>query len=102
MGEGWSDYFAITIQNYFLDEERVTTGSWVAGDERGIRSAPYTDDYPGSFGQLGRPPYDTGPARETARTQYWRNMVCRSDEDESRSESRPRGQESRDTCSAGR
>lgn len=61
MGEGWSDYFAITIQNYFLDEERVTTGSWVAGDERGIRSAPYTDDYPGSFGQLGRPPYDTDP-----------------------------------------
>lgn len=58
MGEGWSDYFALTIQNYSLEEERTTTGAWVVGDERGIRMAPYTDDYPGSFGDIGSPPYD--------------------------------------------
>lgn len=59
MGEGWSDYFALTTQNYFLDEERTTTGTWVVNDERGIRTAPYTDNYPGSFGRIGSPPYDT-------------------------------------------
>ncbi|HEY0319570.1 MAG TPA: M36 family metallopeptidase [Pyrinomonadaceae bacterium] len=60
MGEGWSDYFALTIQNYFLDEERAVLGSWVTNRAEGIRSAPYTDDYQkkGTYGKIGSPPYD--------------------------------------------
>lgn len=61
MGEGVSDYFALTIQNYFLEEERTVLGSWVVDRSEGIRSAPYTDDYRdrGTFGKIGSPPYDT-------------------------------------------
>jgi extracellular elastinolytic metalloproteinase len=63
MGEGWSDYFALTIQNYFLDEERTVVGSWVINSPGGIRMAPYTDDYQqiGTFGKIGSPPYDRDP-----------------------------------------
>ena len=56
MGEGWSDYFALTVQNYFLQDERVVTGSWVVNQPGGIRSAPYTDEYPRTFGQISAPP----------------------------------------------
>jgi extracellular elastinolytic metalloproteinase len=55
MGEGWSDYFALTIQNFFLNSERTVTGDWVVNDPAGIRLAPYDDKYPGSFGQIGKP-----------------------------------------------
>jgi len=55
MGEGWSDYFALTIQNFFLDPEKTVTGDWVVNDPAGIRLAPYTDEYPGTFGQIGKP-----------------------------------------------
>lgn len=36
MGEGWSDYFALTVQNIFRDEEMTTIGAWVA--RHGARS----------------------------------------------------------------
>lgn len=55
MGEGWSDYFALTIQNFFLNSEKTVTGDWVANNPNGIRLAPYDDNYPGSFGQIGKP-----------------------------------------------
>jgi extracellular elastinolytic metalloproteinase len=64
MGEGWSDYFALTIQNCLASirnpqsVERVVTGDWVINDSNGIRLAPYDDNYPGTFGSIGRPPYD--------------------------------------------
>lgn len=64
MGEGWSDYFALTIQNCLAlirnpqAKERVVTGDWVINDSNGIRLAPYDDNYPGTFGSIGRPPYD--------------------------------------------
>jgi extracellular elastinolytic metalloproteinase len=41
MGEGWSDYFALTIQNHRADEEKTVTGDWVTGQEGGIRMHPY-------------------------------------------------------------
>lgn len=55
MGEGWSDYFALTIQNFFLNAEKTVTGDWVVNNPNGIRLAPYDDNYPGSFGQIGKP-----------------------------------------------
>jgi extracellular elastinolytic metalloproteinase len=55
MGEGWSDYFALTIQNFFLNQEKTVTGDWVVNRAGGIRLHPYDDNYPGSFGDIGQP-----------------------------------------------
>lgn len=43
MGEGWGDYFALTIQNFNRDvrTERIVTGNWVTGRSTGIRLFPY-------------------------------------------------------------
>lgn len=45
MGEGWSDYFALTIQNFNNEVEKVTAGNWVKNNHAGVRSHPYTDAY---------------------------------------------------------
>ncbi len=52
MGEGWSDYYALTIQNFFRPVEKTVTGDWVVNDAAGIRRAPYDDAYPFKFGDL--------------------------------------------------
>src|SRR3954451_6079511 len=56
MGEGWSDFFALTIQNYFRavngQDERVITGNWVVDNPTGIRSNPYDDRYPFTYGNV--------------------------------------------------
>jgi extracellular elastinolytic metalloproteinase len=48
MDEGWSDFFALTIQNFFRtpnhQAERVIIGDWVVNDQTGIRSNPYDDN----------------------------------------------------------
>ncbi|MCU1519560.1 MAG: hypothetical protein JWQ75_4281 [Pseudarthrobacter sp.] len=54
MGEGWSDYFALTINNFPGTLERVVTGNWVTGRAAGIRQRPYNDQYPGTFGDIGK------------------------------------------------
>ena len=57
MGEGWSDYFALTIQNYFLaegEQEKVVTGDWVVNRTQGIRRHRYDENYPGTFGRIGQ------------------------------------------------
>jgi extracellular elastinolytic metalloproteinase len=56
MGEGWSDFFALTTRNYFQDRERTVVGNWVVDNDRGIRQRPYDEEYPGSFGDIGRRP----------------------------------------------
>ncbi len=64
MGEGWSDYFALTFQNCLAlrnnpaAQERTVTGDWVTNRPQGIRLHAYDDQYPGTFGSIGRPPYD--------------------------------------------
>jgi len=64
MGEGWSDYFALTIQHCLAlrknpnAKEKVVTGDWVTKRANGIRLAPYDENYPGTFGRLGVEPYD--------------------------------------------
>jgi len=54
MGEGWSDFFAVTVQNYFRppNQEKVVSGAWVTGRPGGIRSAPYDADYPLKYGDI--------------------------------------------------
>lgn len=56
MGEGWSDFFALTITNFPGTHERLVTGSWVTGRESGIRQRPYDERYPGTFGDIGKGP----------------------------------------------
>jgi extracellular elastinolytic metalloproteinase len=57
MGEGWSDYFALTIQNHGLQQERTVLGDWVLNRAGGIRLHPYDDNYPATYGNVGTPPY---------------------------------------------
>ncbi|MFH6994570.1 M36 family metallopeptidase [Flavobacterium sp. FlaQc-48] len=45
MGEGWSDYFALSIQNYYSTDEKNITGDWVTNKAGGIRKHVYNDDY---------------------------------------------------------
>ena len=56
MGEGWSDFYALTVQNFFRARhglpERVVVGDWVVSDAAGIRTAPYDDNYPLGYGDL--------------------------------------------------
>ncbi|MFF3334006.1 M36 family metallopeptidase [Streptomyces sp. NPDC002888] len=54
MGEGWSDFFALTTRNVSQDEERTVVGNWVVDDEGGIRQRPYDAQYPGGFGDIGK------------------------------------------------
>jgi Zn-dependent M28 family amino/carboxypeptidase len=56
MGEGWSDFFALTIQNFFRAKagqpERFVVGPWVINNNAGIRSNPYDDNYPFTYGNV--------------------------------------------------
>lgn len=60
MGEGWSDYFAVTFQNAARGVDRTVSGNWLTGMPNGIRGFPYTDAFPDSYGDLGTGRY-TGP-----------------------------------------
>ena len=53
MGEGWSDYFALTLRNVAREDERTVTGTWVVNSSKGIRQRPYDSAYPGRFGHIG-------------------------------------------------
>ncbi|GAA2931077.1 MULTISPECIES: M36 family metallopeptidase [Streptomyces] len=54
MGEGESDYFALTIFNFSREREHTVVGDWVVNDPGGIRQRPYDDRYPGDFGHIGQ------------------------------------------------
>jgi hypothetical protein len=77
MGEGWSDFFALTIQNYFLVQrgqpEKVVTGDWVVSNAAGIRSHPYDDRYPSTYGNVETFPRDpmTGLPDEHQTGEIW-------------------------------
>ncbi|MER8640191.1 M20/M25/M40 family metallo-hydrolase [Mesorhizobium sp. M1365] len=55
-GEGYSDYYALTIQSFFRNSEKTVTGEWVADRPAGIRRAPYDDAYPFTYGDLAQFP----------------------------------------------
>lgn len=53
MGEGWSDYFALTVQNFDRPVEKYIIGDWVKGGRgKGIRSRPYDDSFNLTYGTL--------------------------------------------------
>ncbi len=52
MNEGWADYFALTIQNFFRPSEKFVLGDWVVNDPQGIRRAPYDNTFPFNYGDL--------------------------------------------------
>ena len=54
MGEGWSDYFALTILNLMRNQDKFVVGEWVTNSSRGIRLSPYDENYPGHLGRLGK------------------------------------------------
>jgi extracellular elastinolytic metalloproteinase len=59
LGEGFSDYFAISIQNYYRRREgrapRDVFGAWVSGDKpAGLRNHAYGPGFPGTYGRLGK------------------------------------------------
>ncbi|MGW6982564.1 M36 family metallopeptidase [Streptomyces sp. NPDC054932] len=53
MGEGWGDFFALSIVNFSRAEERTVLGNWVIDDPGGIRNRPYDSQYPGTFAHIG-------------------------------------------------
>ncbi|WP_405009210.1 M36 family metallopeptidase [Kitasatospora sp. NBC_01539] len=56
MGEGWSDYFALSIRNSLNTLDREVVGNWVVDNPAGIRQRPYGSGYPGRFGDIGKGP----------------------------------------------
>ncbi|MBY8845954.1 M36 family metallopeptidase [Streptomyces sp. SP2-10] len=60
MGEGWSDFFALTTRNFSKPQERVVIGNWLIDNPAGIRQRPYDAHYPGSFGDIGKGPGQLG------------------------------------------
>jgi Fungalysin metallopeptidase (M36)/Peptidase family M28 len=77
MGEGWSDFFALTIQNYFRAQrgqpEKFVTGDWVVNQPVGIRTHPYDDRYPDTYGNVSTFPRnpDTGLPDEHRTGEIW-------------------------------
>lgn len=53
LGEGWSDYFALTIHNYVTGTDKTVVADWVTGKPTGIRNNPYDDKFPDGFDKLG-------------------------------------------------
>ncbi|GGS35102.1 hypothetical protein Snoj_17930 [Streptomyces nojiriensis] len=53
MGEGWGDFFALSIVNFSRAQERTVLGNWVVNDPGGIRNRPYDSQYPGTFAHIG-------------------------------------------------
>lgn len=57
LGEGYSDYFALTLLNFFRSgPEKTVVGDWVVNSPRGIRRAPYDENYPFKYGDMSRFP----------------------------------------------
>lgn len=60
MGEGWSDFFALTFHNVLRQNDKPVIGNWVKNDPRGIRGFPYDNAFPDRFDALGTGRY-VGP-----------------------------------------
>jgi extracellular elastinolytic metalloproteinase len=59
LGEGASDYFALTLLNFFRQgPEKVVLGDWVVDSPGGIRRAPYDENYPFKYGDMSAFPQE--------------------------------------------
>jgi extracellular elastinolytic metalloproteinase len=56
LGEGWSDFFALTTRNFSQEPERTVIANWALANQGGFRQRPYDDRYPGDFGDIGKGP----------------------------------------------
>jgi extracellular elastinolytic metalloproteinase len=62
MGEGYSDYFALSILNYYRRREgrpqSGVYGAWLSQDPvSGLRRQPYDGSFSGGYGDLGSPAF---------------------------------------------
>ncbi len=56
LGEGYSDYFALTLRSWQLNEEKTVFGAWLGQDDlTGLRRHAYDDDFPLHYGDLAEP-----------------------------------------------
>jgi extracellular elastinolytic metalloproteinase len=58
MGEGWSDFFALTFHNVERSADKLVIGDWVINDPDGLRAFRYDDDFPDGFDAVGTGRYD--------------------------------------------
>lgn len=63
LGEGNSDFWALTIANFDCPTERVVLADWVSNNPAGLRSARYDSSYPNSFASLLVAPFKTSEHR---------------------------------------
>ncbi|HVR37914.1 MAG TPA: M36 family metallopeptidase [Thermoanaerobaculia bacterium] len=61
LGEGWSDYFAITIQNFYRPAPRFTFAAFASQKVNGVRPTPASaqsyDNLANGFGSLAQTPF---------------------------------------------
>jgi extracellular elastinolytic metalloproteinase len=57
LGEGWSDYYALTIQNHLHGRRDTCLGTWSTGRAAGLRGLPYDERFPDGLGAVGRGRY---------------------------------------------
>ncbi len=56
LGEGYSDYFALTIQSHQLGKEKAVFGAWLGDDEsKGLRRQAYDGSFDRHYGDLAEP-----------------------------------------------
>ena len=68
MGEGWSDYFALTLRNVAREDERTVTGN-VGGEQlQGYSAASLRLGVPGQVRRTSAWAADRSPAPPTCRT----------------------------------
>jgi extracellular elastinolytic metalloproteinase len=87
MGEGWGDFYALTVQNFYRPSsaEKVVFGAWIKDNPAGFRSFRYTEDYPRTYAHIAGMVdyYDSGGVWCAALMQMCRNIrrVLNSDRD---------------------
>jgi extracellular elastinolytic metalloproteinase len=53
MGEGWSDFFALTFHNVARITDKPVIGDWLTKNPGGLRKYPYDDAFPDKFCDVG-------------------------------------------------
>jgi extracellular elastinolytic metalloproteinase len=57
LGEGWSDFFALSFHNVLRDDDKLVIGNWVKDNKSGLRRFPYDCAFPDKFDDLGQGRY---------------------------------------------
>lgn len=54
LGEGWSDFFALTFHDVSRTVEKEVICDWVANNSNGVRKSRYNADFPAGFDCVGK------------------------------------------------